>query len=1272
VRAPDGTARSLQPKRLALLAYLAVVTPRGVHRRDTLLALFWPDQDAESARGALRQALKGLRQVLPAGVVVTRGDDVGLDPAALACDVWAFEDAVERAELERAASFYRAPFLEGFFLSDCPAFERWVDGERDRLARANRRLIEQIAERAGQGRDRLAAVSWWRRVSAQDPYSTRVALRVMEALEAAGDRAGALQYADEHAARLRADLGAEPAPEVVALADHLRAHPVRHPSLRTHDDGGTLIAGPPERLEAALAGRYTVQRELGAGGMATVYLAEDLKHHRLVAIKVLRPELAAAIGPELFLREIEITARLDHPHILPLLDSGEANGFLYYVMPYVKGESLRDRLQREKQLPIEDALQIAREVADALDFAHRQDVLHRDIKPENILLGAGHARVADFGIARAISAAGGDRLTETGFSVGTPAYMSPEHAGGQQPLDGRSDIYALGCVLYEMLAGQPPFTGPSLESVVQQHLAAEPPDIAAVRPAVPAGVANALQRALIKTPADRYATVVELQDALRVERLGTHEAPRAAIRLAALIALLAVGVSAAILGLIYVLMIQLGLPDWILHAAIGLLGIGLPIIVLTGYHERQRALSRTAYAMGVPPTGVERYFTWRRSVLGSGLAFAGLGVVAAGYMTMRALGIGPAATLVSAGVLEERAPIIIADFENRTADSLLGPAVTEALRVDLGQSPVVTLLAPREITGVLRSMDREPDAPLDAALAREIAMREGLAAIVVGDIIAAGAGYVLSLRLLSPADGTVLTGVRETARDETEVIAAIDELSAKLRERIGESLKSIRPGPPLGRVTTTSLEALQKYSQAIRALEVEEDPDKGRALLEEAVALDTAFAMAYRKLAVSLPFQYARSSEALTKAFAHRDRLTEVERLHVESVYYSGVLRDPERAAAVYRRFVDTYPDSTTAWSNLGANYGRMREWALAEEAYLQAIARGPGPGTSPYVYAMFAQVAQGAFERAESTLALMAADLPEHPNLWFSRASLAFAQGEYEEAAAHVRELRPANLFQRAMAAWWRATYAKQAGRLAEAERHLRDHVRAHEARQDPRWALLGVIDLALLDVWLRRRPTNGVRRIEQALDRYPLDSLPPADRPYLNLAAVYALAGRLQDARHYMEQFEDTVDPAIQRIRSTRYWAEWEIALAEGRFREAVRVAERADSYRGLGILRPLLYSAVAYDRAGAADSALAYHERYLTTPVMQLDGLDAILDSYWRARNYRRLGELYEARGDSANAVESYNEFVELWKDADPELQPQVEDVRARIARLAGSGK
>ncbi len=231
------------------------------------------------------------------------------------------------------------------------------------------------------------------------------------------------------------------------------------------------------RLQAALADRYTIERELGRGGMATVYLAQDLKHHRKVAIKVLKPELAAALGPERFLQEIEIAAGLTHPHILPLHDSGEATGVLYYVMPYVEGETLRNRLDRAGQLPLAEAVQITREVADALSYAHRHDVVHRDIKPENILLEAGHAVVSDFGIARAITAAGGEKLTGTGIAVGTPGYMSPEQGAASARVDERSDIYSLGCVLYEMLAGEPPYTGPSAQIVIAKRLTDPVPSV---------------------------------------------------------------------------------------------------------------------------------------------------------------------------------------------------------------------------------------------------------------------------------------------------------------------------------------------------------------------------------------------------------------------------------------------------------------------------------------------------------------------------------------------------------------------------------------------------------------------------------------------------------------------------------------------------------------------------------------------------------------------------------------------------------------------------
>lgn len=268
------------------------------------------------------------------------------------------------------------------------------------------------------------------------------------------------------------------------------------------------------RLQAALTDRYTIERELGRGGMATVYLASDLKHGREVAIKVLRAEVAAVLGRDRFLREIQIAARLQHPHILPLFDSGEATGWLYYVMPCVHGESLRDRVNREKQLPIDDALQIAREVADALAYAHSVGIVHRDIKPENILLSAGHALVADFGVARALSVAGGTRLTETGIAVGTPLYMSPEQASGEVELDGRSDIYSLGCVLYELLAGEAPFTGATAQAVMARHTLDPVPSLRTVRTTVSVALDCAVARALAKVPADRYATAQRFAEVL--------------------------------------------------------------------------------------------------------------------------------------------------------------------------------------------------------------------------------------------------------------------------------------------------------------------------------------------------------------------------------------------------------------------------------------------------------------------------------------------------------------------------------------------------------------------------------------------------------------------------------------------------------------------------------------------------------------------------------------------------------------------------------------
>jgi Tol biopolymer transport system component len=312
---------------------------------------------------------------------------------------------------------------------------------------------------------------------------------------------------------------ADPALQAQAAAVRQRIQRLAAAELAWHSGGDDeprerAVTDSTERLSAALVGRYRVLRRLGEGGMALVYLAEDLKHGRQVALKVLRPELAQALGPERFLREIAIAARLTHPNILPLLDSGEAEGTLFYVMPYVAGESLRDRLVREGQLPVDEAVRLVQRVALALGYAHGLGVIHRDIKPENILLSGGEPVVTDFGIAKAVSAAGQTKLTETGFAVGTAAYMSPEQASAEAQLDGRSDLYGLGVVLYELLAGAPPFTGPTVHAITARKLTEPVPPLRTVRETVPVAVEQVVFKALAKLPADRFASAQQLAEAL--------------------------------------------------------------------------------------------------------------------------------------------------------------------------------------------------------------------------------------------------------------------------------------------------------------------------------------------------------------------------------------------------------------------------------------------------------------------------------------------------------------------------------------------------------------------------------------------------------------------------------------------------------------------------------------------------------------------------------------------------------------------------------------
>ncbi|HET7599403.1 MAG TPA: serine/threonine-protein kinase, partial [Gemmatimonadales bacterium] len=548
------------------------------------------------------------------------------------------------------------------------------------------------------------------------------------------------------------------------------------------------MTGLHQDLQGALGDAYRIQRELGGGGMSRVYLAEETALDRQVVVKVLPPDLAAGLNAERFRREIQLAARLQHPHIVPVLAAGRAGALLFYTMPFIEGESLRAKLSREGELPVADAVRLLRDVVDALAYAHEQGVVHRDIKPDNVMVSRNHALVTDFGVAKAVSEAAGaapgapsDAVTTAGVAMGTPTYMAPEQAAADPTIDHRADIYAVGVMAYEMLAGNPPFAGRTPQQLLAAHVNRPPEPLGRVRATVPPDLAAVVMRCLEKRPADRWQRAEDLLRAL--EAVAT--------------------------------------PG-------------------TGTVATSAARSSGPEAAAAAPA--------RRRRRGIVVSAAIVGAVAA-FFGLKATGRLPGASLVDRGMLADRERVIVSEFGSPAADSALGGAVTEAFRIDLSQSPAVTVVQPDYVRQTLQRMQRDPHARLDAALAREVAIRDGIKAVVTGDVAHAGTGYVISARLISSATGDAMVALRETAEDSTRILGAIDRLSHALRRRIGESLRSIQGNEPLDQVTTPSLEALRRYSQAQMAND-EGDTERAITLLREAVALDTGFAMGYRRLGV--------------------------------------------------------------------------------------------------------------------------------------------------------------------------------------------------------------------------------------------------------------------------------------------------------------------------------------------------------------------------------------------------------------------------------------
>jgi tetratricopeptide (TPR) repeat protein len=1035
------------------------------------------------------------------------------------------------------------------------------------------------------------------------------------------------------------------------------------------------------QLEAAVGETYRIERELGGGGMGRVFLAVETALGRQVVIKVLPPGLAAGVNAERFRREIQLAASLQHPHIVPLLTAGASGDLLYYAMPFIPGESLRAKLAREGELPVAEAVHILADIVDALAYAHAQGIVHRDVKPDNVLLSGKHALVTDFGVAKAVSASGDDStLTSLGVALGTPAYMAPEQAAGDPHVDARADLYAVGVVAYEMLAGGLPFAASSPQAMLAAQVTATPAPLTESRRAVPAALGALVMRCLEKRPADRWQRaedVLAQLEALATPGTGLLPtgamAPISSDTAAAIrrghplrVTLWFTGAALALLGIVYGLMLRLGLPQWVLVAAGVILALGWPLMLATSRLERRRALARSSGASPPRALGLSHWLTWRRALVGGGLAFGGLALAAALHTTLRLLGIGPVGTLLAKGAIAARQPIILSDFANRSADSSLGPSLTEAFRVDLAQSPTVRLMDATGVAEWLRRMERGPGTRLTPALAREVAQRAGVKAIVTGAIDPVGQGYVLVASVVAAGDGTVLAGVRATASDETALIPALDRLSRALRERIGESLTTIRSTDPLEQVTTPSLEALNRYTLAVHAENVG-DYERAVRELDRATAIDTAFAMAYRKLAAMLG-NIGGSTEqvvgAAAHAFRHRDRLPPRERDHTAAYYYWVVDYQPALATAAYQDVLALDPNDHIALNNLSLLLMRRRQFGAAESLLVRGIANNCG--STCYENVIIAQAFEDHYGDAQATANRFAAAAPSDPMVLGMRAELAAAQQDYATAERFTRQVRD----QQAGSPVWRerTSHALGAfeliqGHLAQTERYAREAMALAEERHLPDHYLTTATALGWIDVLYRNRTADGLGEVTRALARHPLESVPALDRPYVELARFYAHADRVDEAKRLLAAYERLVPPGIRAGQWGRHAAAGDVALAEGRFQDALAAYDAWRAESGCDLCG-LFEEAHVFEKSGHPDSALARYAQFVSTRApyrLELDG-------FVLAASYKRLGELYEARRDRPKAIASYTRLADLWKTADPELQPVERDLRARIARLA----
>jgi serine/threonine-protein kinase len=956
-----------------------------------------------------------------------------------------------------------------------------------------------------------------------------------------------------------------------------------------------------EKLDAALEGRYDVERQVGEGGMATVYLAHDLKHRRRVAIKVLRPELAASLGTKRFLQEVDIAARLQHPHILPVYDSGEADGLLHYVMPFVEGESLRQRLQKGKRIPWREALAIVREVASALDYAHRQGIVHRDIKPANILISQGHAVVADFGIARAISSSGGAGITQAGLAVGTPWYMSPEQATGDPNVDGRTDVYALGCVLYEMLSGKPPYDGPTAQSIIAKAIATPVPKIEKLEEEPPKHLQEVLAKSLAKSPAERFQTAGELLAALATD--ASEE-----------------------------------VPIW------------------------DRARRWTVPTLATAVVALLIAFVFGRG------------------------GEGPATVVEGADV------IAVLPFTASGADiQYLGEGMVDLLSTNFNGVGGIRTVDSRMVISTWKKRGGEDGLDLEGALAVGRDVKAG--SVLLGSVVEAGPSVRFNAELYT-TDGTEIGRVQLDGPADS-VLPLVDSLSLQL---LRTAWRSREPMPSLhvAGITSGSLDAIRAY---LRGMQFYRGGlwDSAITTFTEAVQHDSTFALAHYHIASSQGwisgFGNVGASEALDAAVRLADRLPERDRTMLMAYQH---FKNFEKAAIdTMEAYVVRYPTDAVGWHLLGdVRFHAQPLLGLTFEQQLEPFDRaialdstfGPAAVHSAQLALLMedyeryqkylALLSEGALQRQQLLLlgSLMSGDRNVILSVLDSVAKL--SPGDFQFVAAALQFLDPdvraiavkkldsviplippqSNARFQLGVARWMALLAL--GRAEDALRSPREFVNSpnQEIQQ------LGYILLVNSAIAGYTDPSQVPSGWEES------SNIPAQFRQFagLYLAHLALAGGDAGTARQALDRATptDVVQGSVTLrvpalFRATRGW----VALVEGDTASGIReMQEGLEDYgmmlagfrTGTGILRLNLAAAIAR-QSGRTE-----------------EGVNRLLYGFTQDPEIAPLALLAAARildqtGERERAAVLYSDFVDLWGDADPALQPRLEEAQGALERL-----